>query len=67
VHATNMVPEILVKWTKLYSNGEIIKESSEAVADVAFIIRNTLFKKLIYQDSPLEEESRNSQTMQKKD
>jgi len=44
----------------------MINECLEAVADVAFPDKSTSFLKLVYQDSPLEEESRNSQTTSKK-
>jgi hypothetical protein len=43
---------------KHFSDGEIIKECLETVADVV-TRKNISFIKLIYRDSPMEEESRN--------
>jgi hypothetical protein len=45
-----------------FSDAEIKKGCLEAIADVALPDKTTSFLKVVYQDSLLEQESRNSQT-----
>jgi hypothetical protein len=58
--------EMLSKNIKPFNDEEIPEEFSEAVADVHLLTKGTSLLKLIPQDSPQEEESRNSQTTFKK-
>jgi hypothetical protein len=54
-----VLSEILVNKMKPFSDAEIIKECLEAVA----FSDSTRFVKLVYQDSSLEEQSSNSETI----
>jgi hypothetical protein len=56
----------LSKKINLFGGWEVIKECLEAVADIEFANKNKSLLKSAYQDSPLEEGSRNFRIALKK-